>query len=107
MTEVAGDLMCRSVSPKEIDVDRATAARILFGEILVRDAHSNRGGIARQVPAHHFEIAESGRHEDIGPVAPSYEIASDRLAVSGVTASLSEAQHVLRGRGLVVQRYSK
>jgi hypothetical protein len=64
-------------------------------EIHLRDTGSDADGAGIEVATHQFEIAESRRHEDVGPATPGYEIASDLLAVPRVMSSLSDAQHVL------------
>src|SRR5258708_35240406 len=91
MAEVAGDLVRRSTSSQEVDVDRAAALRILFGKIGLRDTRSDAGGGGIEGAAHQIHISPSGRPCGGRPATPPTRQTAIfwRAAVGCVTSDYS------------------
>src|SRR5258707_13189838 len=79
MSEVACNHVRRSLWPEDRNVDGASAASILLRKILLRDTRPDALRVRIEVPAHQFQIAQSGRHEDVGPAAGGHQMARDVL----------------------------
>src|SRR5260370_37459083 len=95
MSEVACNHVRRSLWPEDRNIDGASAARILFRKILLRDTRPDALWVGIEVPAHQLQIAQSGSHEDVGPATGGHQMARDVLAIAWIMPRLNNAQHVL------------
>jgi hypothetical protein len=88
--------------PQLPDVDSAARTGIPHGEPFGGDCHVDASGVTLEVLAHEFQVAQRGRHEQIGLTSFLNQIPRYGLAILWVVPPLLDSEHVLCGCGFMI-----